>query len=223
MTIKKSAHRGIRNNNPGNIRYVESIKWIGQIGQDDKGFAVFSDPQWGIAAILKNLGTYQRKHDCGTVQKIIERWAPPHENATTSYVDFVAASLGVDSDQRIDVSNEDVARNLVKSIIRRENGEQPYSEELLTKSMMLAGIDTSNKVKPLTQSRTVAGAALALTGLTVVPAIQSLVQNQDLITAFVTVINPSAAGFVPHLMALVGAAVTLYARVDDYRKAQKAP
>ena len=48
--IESSTVRGIRNNNAGNIR-AKSIIWDGQTGIDDKGFAIFKSPEWGIRAM----------------------------------------------------------------------------------------------------------------------------------------------------------------------------
>jgi len=51
MTLRSDAPRGIRNNNPGNIRKNESFTWQGEIDQDDKGFVVFDDEVNGLRAL----------------------------------------------------------------------------------------------------------------------------------------------------------------------------
>ncbi len=120
--------RGLRNNNPGNIR--KGADWVGLAEkQPDPEFATFTDPVYGIRAINRILRTYYKVHGLNTVRGIITRWAPPTENDTESYVQSVAGFLGVDPDEPIDV--EAYAAQLTAAIIRHENGVQPYSWALL--------------------------------------------------------------------------------------------
>ena len=71
-----------------------------------------------------------------TVREVINRWAPPSENVTSAYIALVAKALGVMPDTPINIADRAVMLLLVESIIRHENGLQPYSAELL-----LLGID----------------------------------------------------------------------------------
>ena len=76
--------RGIRNMNPGNIRLGES--WLGlRTKQTDPDFCQFTSMVYGCRALLKLLRTYVEKRGCTTIRKVIERWAPPSENDTSSY------------------------------------------------------------------------------------------------------------------------------------------
>ncbi len=91
MTIERSTPgstpRGVRNHNPGNIERDARTRWQGQAArQSDPRFVVFTAPEWGIRAMARVLITYQDRHGCNTVAKIINRWAPPGENATSAYV-----------------------------------------------------------------------------------------------------------------------------------------
>ena len=52
------ATRGIRNNNPGNIR-VSKDQWEGMTG-DDGAFVIFDSPESGVRALAKNLQSYGR-------------------------------------------------------------------------------------------------------------------------------------------------------------------
>ena len=133
------AARGIRNNNPGNIRHGE--KWEGLSDkQTDSSFCVFVSPEYGIRALAKVLLTYYKKYQLNTVKKIISRYAPPNENETESYIKSVANQLGVASDEVIDLSSVAVLAVLLRAIIRHENGEQPYSDEQILKGIHLAGV-----------------------------------------------------------------------------------
>ncbi len=115
--------RGIRNNNPGNIR--KGIDWQGmRARQTDSAFVQFDDPVYGIRAMNKVLKTYARKYKLHTVRGIINRWAPPSENITSSYITDVANSLGVGPDEIIDVQAR--AADLSRAIIKHENGSMPY-------------------------------------------------------------------------------------------------
>lgn len=128
--------RGIRNNNPGNLRPGSS--WQGIVGQDG-GYLVFDKPENGIRALGKNLLTYFRVHQLDTVRGIISRWAPPqgrdpvtgkaYSQDTESYIADVARALGVAPDARIDVPAR--LDQLVPAIIKHENGQQPYSAAVI--------------------------------------------------------------------------------------------
>lgn len=80
--------RGIRNNNPLNIR--KGARWLGQwYYPTDKEFCEFQTMAYGFRAAFRTLITYYTKHDCKTLEKIINRWAPPSENNTFSYIQHV--------------------------------------------------------------------------------------------------------------------------------------
>lgn len=141
MTETKRMPRGIRNNNPGNIRWGENWKGLAPDGKSkDKSFCVFEEPKWGIRALCKVLITYNRRYGLDTVQEIISRFAPTSENDTKAYMNHVAKLLGVRPDERIAVCNERVMYTLITSIIQHENGVQPYSEEVIKGAMLMAGI-----------------------------------------------------------------------------------
>lgn len=133
--------RGIRNNNPGNIRWGENWKGLDPDGRKkDKSFCVFEEPKWGIRALCKVLLTYYRKHGLNTVKEIINRFAPENENDTTAYVNHVAKLLNVQADQKINVCDAKTMFVLLTAIIQHENGEQPYPEEVVKGAMLMAGI-----------------------------------------------------------------------------------
>jgi hypothetical protein len=119
--------RGIRNNNPGNIR-LGTVRWQGQKPiQQDTEFVEFEAPQDGIRALMKLLLTYQRKYGLDTVESIINRYAPPHENATDHYIHSVCKKLGVRRRDVISLENRALLCLLAKAIIHHENGAPPPS------------------------------------------------------------------------------------------------
>lgn len=115
--------KGIRNNNPGNIRDSDD-DWQGKVGVDDDGFVIFDTPDNGSRALSKVLDTYQSKHGLNTVSGIIGRWAPPTENDTGAYVKRVSDALGVGPDDELDLSGDRKAA-LMREIIAHENGISP--------------------------------------------------------------------------------------------------
>lgn len=81
--------RGIRNNNPGNIRNSERNDWAGEVSKADKkdnAFEEFKDIPHGVRAMMKLLLKYQRSYNLHSIKELIERWAPRDENDTAAYV-----------------------------------------------------------------------------------------------------------------------------------------
>lgn len=117
--------RGIRNNNPGNIR-LSKTKWQGQKSfQFDPDFIEFDTPVMGLRAVMKLLVTYQRKYGLDTVESIINRYAPPHENATDGYIESVCKAMNVKRRARLAISTPATLILLTKAICLHENGRAP--------------------------------------------------------------------------------------------------
>jgi hypothetical protein len=118
--------RGIRNNNPGNLR-PGRYPWLGQTFVDGEGYCVFQDWQKGVRAMVRNLAAYRDWHHLNTVEGIISRWAPSNENDTAKYIAFIVKHLGVaDKKTPLDLKNYGIAQNLIEGIIQYECGKQPY-------------------------------------------------------------------------------------------------
>lgn len=121
--------RGYRNRNPGNIDWLSPGRaWNGQIGREEGGrFGIYDTHENGIRAIGRQLRVYQDRHGLNTIREIIDRWAPPVENATNAYVARVdAAMLRHGADDRLVLSGFADLRELVEAIIVVELGGQPY-------------------------------------------------------------------------------------------------
>ena len=104
--------RGLRNNNPGNIR-LSKIKYLGEIPSTDSAFKQFKTMAWGYRAMFVLLHTYQLKHGCNTLRDMISRYAPPIENHTDNYIKAVADSSGVWPDVKITTTNKDIMVTVV--------------------------------------------------------------------------------------------------------------
>lgn len=120
--------RGIRNNNPLNIR--KGNNWKGERpNQTDKAFEEFETMEMGIRAgfkILKNYitGYGGKTKPFDTIEKVIRRWAPPTENATEKYIQFVADDAGQHRYQKIDFRNKSVMVRIVDAMIFVECGQR---------------------------------------------------------------------------------------------------
>lgn len=116
------ATRGIRNNNPLNIRRGQ--KWVGLAPtQTDKSFDQFISMEYGIRAAFKLIKKYIEDYNCNTITKIISKWAPSIENDTKNYIKFVAQKSGYSADYLLTFSNKDAMTKIVSAMIQMENSE----------------------------------------------------------------------------------------------------
>lgn len=98
VLIKKDGTLAWRNNNSGNLISGPFAKRQGAIG-DNKGFAVFPDTETGRKAqhsLLKTL-----KYQGSTIVGTIERYAPPNQNPTEKYVQYVTKQTGMSRDKKL--------------------------------------------------------------------------------------------------------------------------
>lgn len=139
------ATRGIRNNNPGNIR-VSKDQWEGMTG-DDGAFVIFDSPESGVRALGKNLLSYGRQ-GYDSIEKIINRWAPPNENNTQAYIDSVVAATGIPATQSLDLSDPDTLSSLAQAISFHETGSR-YDPEVYQQGVARALNGISPKTPPV--------------------------------------------------------------------------
>lgn len=143
----KSLPRGIRNNNPGNIR-KSGDAWQGLADiQPDTEFFSFADPVYGIRALAKILRNYRDRYGLNTVAGIINRWAPPvgrdsqgnsYTQDSSAYARAVANKVGVAPTEPL-TWDAGQMRRLVSAIIQHENGQQPYSMATIADGISRAG------------------------------------------------------------------------------------
>lgn len=136
--------RGIRNRNPGNIRHSRA-QWLGMANaQTDPRFVVFTDAVFGLRALMCLLLNYHRKFGLDSVESILNRFAPPHENATDHYIAAVSQDLQVTRRQRLNLEKQATLIALSRAIVRHENGMSPndtpdwYADETYVKAARLA-------------------------------------------------------------------------------------
>lgn len=121
MLKKDDKPRGLRNNNPGNIRKTD-IKWGGEVPGSDGRFETFKSIDYGYRALIKLLQNYQRLHGLRTISQLISRWAPGTENNTSVYIAAVSKETGFGRDERIDMFDRRTAILMASAISKVENG-----------------------------------------------------------------------------------------------------
>lgn len=132
--VKYVQARGIRNNNPGNIRL--GSQWAGQVPaseQTDAAFVQFISPEYGIRAMNRILNSYASR-GLVTIRSILNTWAPPTENNTAAYRANVSSALGVGQDAPLSNAQRPA---LIAAIIQHENGTQPYDASLIARGISM--------------------------------------------------------------------------------------
>lgn len=134
--VNMTLPRGIRNNNPGNIRHGDNWRGMAE-EQPDSAFITFVKPEWGFRAMVRILHSYNRR-GVNTLAEIINTWAPPVENNTAAYVNHVAERLGMAPSGVIDLEDRETVIDLLEAITLHENGQQPYSRDIIRRGYELA-------------------------------------------------------------------------------------
>ena len=131
----RSSIIGQRINNPFNIRQYDQ-GFVGETGQDS-GFVTFQDPMYGVRAADKVLTTYGEKRGINTIRGLINRFAPPSENETMSYINYISGELGIDPDAEIDLSNPELRARILSPMAMLESRSE-YSPGQITEMIEMA-------------------------------------------------------------------------------------
>ncbi len=114
--------RGLRNNNPGNLR-LSKDKWQGlRTVQTDKEFFQFETMAHGYRALIRTLQNYRKLHKCQTIAEFISRYAPTIENNTAGYIQRVCREMQVPTTYVPDVNDKATMCNFAAAISQVENG-----------------------------------------------------------------------------------------------------
>ena len=119
--------RGIRNNNPLNIRRSKD-QWQGmKKTQSDSSFCQFEtfEDGWRAAFVLLTR-TYYQKYRLYTIRAIVSKWAPPGENNTEAYIRNVSRLTGISADEPLGIPSEHPARWMLvgAAMAIQENGTE---------------------------------------------------------------------------------------------------
>ena len=116
--------RGIRNNNPLNIR--KGNNWQGERHpQTDKAFEEFVSIEMGLRAgfiIIRNY--FKKRPAVNTITTIISRWAPPSENVTTAYIREVSRRSGIDPNEPLRFDEKNKMCRIVQAMCWVECGQE---------------------------------------------------------------------------------------------------
>jgi hypothetical protein len=128
--------RGIRNNNPGNLR--SDVSWAFMTGGDSGGFAIFDDSIHGLRALAKDLTNKINADGLTTITGIISKYAPPSENNTAAYIQSVVDDTNLGPDQVLSADAPTLAL-LMRAIVNHENGES-FSNDYVSDADIASGI-----------------------------------------------------------------------------------
>jgi hypothetical protein len=121
--------RGMRNNNPGNLKELpgDSTQWVGERATDDDPlFEEFTSMEAGIRALGRVLNTYAA-NGFVTPRAIANRYAPQSDdNPTSEYALFIAEYAGVDDIDDAVLPEKKI--ETMRAIIHFENGFNPFSD-----------------------------------------------------------------------------------------------
>ena len=125
-----STSRGLRNNNPGNIR-ISKDKWQGlKAKQTDKSFFQFISIEYGYRALIRTLQNYRKLYNLKTVAELIKRWAPENENNTAGYITRVCREMQVPSTCVPDINDKNMMCAFAAAISQVENDTPANMEDV---------------------------------------------------------------------------------------------
>lgn len=109
--------RGIRNNNPGNLKPTDN--WQGAVGNDGT-FIIFADSVWGLRAIARAITTMIGK-GYNTIATLIPEWSATDQQA---YINNVATATGIAPTDPLQ-PDQATLHGIVRAIVDQENGSVP--------------------------------------------------------------------------------------------------
>ena len=139
MEDSQATPRGIKNNNPLNLRRSDNA-WLGKIEPGtDKQFEQFVSMIYGIRAAMVNMRTIiRRQNNHCTLAEMITTWAPPSDgNKTADYINFVARHSGVMPTELLNFKNKEQIVNVTYAMSIMECGVKLYKTSFETAYEML--------------------------------------------------------------------------------------
>lgn len=130
--------RGIRNNNPLNIRIGN--KWIGEVkNPTDTEFEQFTSMVFGLRAGFVLIRRYIERYHFRTIREIVSRWAPASENNTERYIVQVCYFTGMQADTILSFWDKSSMCKLVYAMVQVECGKRlPYEQIAAAYNMVAA-------------------------------------------------------------------------------------
>ncbi len=117
--------RGLRNNNPGNLRYSTFITWQGQVGSDPLQYVTFSDSIYGLRAMALDLYNNYYLDGITTLTDLINKYAPADDptatNNPTQYAAYVSSQTGIPVNADIQLSGSNIV-SIMRAMMNEELG-----------------------------------------------------------------------------------------------------
>lgn len=143
----KSAPRGIRNNNPGNLNYANQSGATMEGGEGGR-FAVFESMQHGIAALYKQLQLYF-KRGINTLSSIVKTYAPASDNNNVdAYISALTKATGKGANEVLDSGDTATIARLMKGIVDHENGKGYISSSDIMGGIQLGAGSSASRNMP---------------------------------------------------------------------------
>lgn len=143
----KTAPRGIRNNNPGNLNFAGQAGATKEGGENGR-FAVFGSMQEGVAALYRQLQLYF-KRGMNTLSSIVKTYAPAGDNNNVSaYVAALSKATGKGADEALDPNDMSTISRMMKGIVDHENGAGYISSSDIMGGIQLGSKSTAMRNSP---------------------------------------------------------------------------
>jgi hypothetical protein len=175
QTPPQSSIIGQRINNPYNIRQYDQ-GFLGESGEDS-GFVSFEDPMYGVRAADRVLTTYGTKRGINTIRGLINRFAPPSENDTRNYVNYISGELGIDPDAEIDLSDPEMRARILSPMAMMESRSE-YSPGQITEMIEMANAPRQ-ELRPLVPDVQVPGVDASIPEMAALPSRQGVVTTES--------------------------------------------
>lgn len=135
----QSLPRGMRNNNPGNLR-ISNNDWQGKISvseNTDGAFEQFNLYVYGVRAMIRLVRDSYISAGNNTISKVINRYAPSSENNTTAYINTVSSSMGISPNQTLS-TDYNTMQALIQAMAKHENGRDAISNTIFSIAWQLS-------------------------------------------------------------------------------------
>jgi hypothetical protein len=124
--VYQASARGLRNNNPGNIKKTAE-RWSGEVAGTDPVFKTFKSPEAGIKA-MSSLLTHYADKGINTVNQLVRRWSSTDQRG---YINHITTRLGIDPNEPINLKDKNIRGAIMEAMIEFENGRNPYGQSTI--------------------------------------------------------------------------------------------
>lgn len=114
---------GVACNNPFDLM-DQGIKWLGRTGSY-RGIVKFKSPVDGVRAGMIDARSKVYHDGLDTPNLFLNKFAPPAQNNTLAYIDFMCKKIGIGATDKIDLSTPAKCVAWAKAISEQEVGLNP--------------------------------------------------------------------------------------------------